>query len=186
VRSPVAATPASKPTSPQLSIFRVEVSPLHRNTPMSARMWFSLSNATHFTRSISEKTDRRLGDRFREHLSSTRLPDSDLLVGRHFAFPGHTTQDMLVSVIRSSFRDATDGRSFEARIIFRHRTLHPGGFNADFGFIKSRFKRCEFCLYLSVTLHAQFLVAFKPLMKREYPRNVWFTFKILVRRSELS
>lgn len=79
-----------------------------------------------------------MGDRFREHLSSRRLPDSDLLVGRHFAFPGHTTQDMPVSVIRSSFRDATDRRSFEARIIFRHRTLHPGGFNADFGFIKSQ------------------------------------------------
>ena len=79
-----------------------------------------------------------MGDRFREHLSSRRLPDSDLLVGRHFAFPGHTTQDMLVSVIRSSFRDAADRRSFEARIIFKHCTLHPGGFNADFGFIKSQ------------------------------------------------
>ena len=143
MRSPVAATPASKPTSPQLSIFRVEVSPLHRNTPISARMWFRLSNATHFIRSILEKTDRRLGDRFREHLSSRRLPDSDLLVGRHFACPGHTTQDMLVSVNRSSFRDATDRRSFEARIIFRHRTLHPGGFNADFGFINKKSARAS-------------------------------------------
>ena len=64
-----------------------------------------------------------MGDRFREHLPFTRLPDSDLPVGRHFASLGHTTEDMLVSVSRSGFRDATDRRSFEARMIFRHRTL---------------------------------------------------------------
>ena len=82
------------------------------------------------------ETGRRLGDRFREHLRSTRLPDSDLPVGRHFASPGHTTQDMLlVSVIRSGFTDATDRGSFEARMIFRHHTLHPGGLNVDLGFI---------------------------------------------------
>lgn len=34
--------------------------------------------------------------------------DSDLPFGRHFASQGHTTQDMLVSVIRSDFRDASD------------------------------------------------------------------------------
>ena len=37
----------------------------------------------------------------------------------------HTSQDILVSVIRSGFRDATDRRSFDARVIFRHRTLQP-------------------------------------------------------------
>ena len=81
------------------------------------------------------ETGSRLGDRFKEHLRSTRLPGSDLPVGRHFASPGHTTWDMLVPVIRSGFRDATDRRSFEARMIFRHRTLQPGGLNVDFGFI---------------------------------------------------
>ena len=44
-----------------------------------------------------------------------------------------TTQDMLVSVIRSDLRDATDRRCFEARMIFKHRTLHPGGLKVDFG-----------------------------------------------------
>lgn len=34
--------------------------------------------------------------------------NSDLPFGRHFASQGHTTQDMLVSVIRSGFRNATD------------------------------------------------------------------------------
>ena len=53
------------------------------------------------------ETGRRLGDRFREHLRSTRLPDSDLPVGGHFASSGHTNQDMLVS----------DERSFEAMVV---------------------------------------------------------------------
>ena len=111
------------------------------------------------------ETGRHSGDRFREHLRSTRLPDSDLPIGRHFASPGHTTQDMLVSVISSGFRDATDRRSFGARMIFRHRTQNPGGLNVDF------------CIYLSVTLHAQFSVAFKPPIKEENPRNAWFIFQ---------
>ena len=33
-----------------------------------------------------------------------------------------------------SFRDARDRRSYEARMIFRHRTLHPGGLNVDFNY----------------------------------------------------
>ena len=73
--------------------------------------------------------------RLRENLRSTRLSASDLPVGRHFASPGHRTQDMLVSVIRSGFRDATDRRSFEPSMIFRHSTQHPDGLNVDFGFI---------------------------------------------------
>ena len=75
------------------------------------------------------ETGRRLGDRFREHLRSARRPDSDDPVGRHFASPGHTTEDMLVSIIRSGFRDVAERRSFEARMILTHLTLHPDGLN---------------------------------------------------------
>ena len=49
--------------------------------------------------------------------------------------PGHTTQEVQVSVIRSGYRDATERRSFEARMVFRLCTVHPGGRNVDFGFI---------------------------------------------------
>ena len=49
------------------------------------------------------ETGRRLGDRFREHLRSTRQANTDLPVGRHFASPSHACTDMLVSVIRSGF-----------------------------------------------------------------------------------
>ena len=81
------------------------------------------------------ETGRRLGDRFREHLRSTRQANTDLPVGRHFASPSHACTDMLVSVIRSGFRDAQDRRRFEARMIFKHKTLHPGGLNTDFAFL---------------------------------------------------
>ena len=81
------------------------------------------------------ETGRRLGDRFREHLRSTRQTNTDLPVGRHFASPGHALTDMLVSVIRSGFLDTQDRRCFEARMIFKHKTLHPRGLNTNFAFL---------------------------------------------------
>ena len=81
------------------------------------------------------QTGRRLGDRFREHLRSTRQTNTDLPVGRRFTSPRHAYIDMLVSVIRSGFRDTQDRRRFEAKMIFKHKTLHPGGLNTDFAFL---------------------------------------------------
>ena len=49
-----------------------------------------------------------------------------------------------------------------------NRTQHPGGLNVDFEKVSARWKRFDFCFYLSVVLHAYFSVAFKPLMMREY------------------
>ena len=80
-------------------------------------------------------TFRRLGDRFREHLRSTRQSNTDLPVARHFASPRHASTDMLVSVIHSGFRDIQNRRLFEARMIFKYKTLHPGGLNTDFAFL---------------------------------------------------
>ena len=82
-----------------------------------------------------KETGRRLENRFREHLRSTRQSNTDLPVGRHFASPGHASTDMLVSVIHSDFRDTQNRRIFEARMIFKHETLHPGGLNNDFAFL---------------------------------------------------
>ena len=81
------------------------------------------------------ETGRRLGDRFREHLRSPRQTNTDLPVGRHFASPRHASTDMLVSVTRSGFRDTQDRRRFEDRMIFKHKTLHPGRLNTDFAFL---------------------------------------------------
>ena len=48
---------------------------------------------------------------------------------------GHSVGDMLVSVICAGFRTTMVGRSMEARLIFRHKTLQPNGMNIDFAFL---------------------------------------------------
>ena len=102
--------------------------------PVSAKTWCMRLSAVPATNYIGE-TGRRLGDRFRENLRSTRLSGTDLPVGRHFTSPGHSIGDMLVSVIRSGFRSPTERRVFEARMIFRRRILQPAGLNVDFNFV---------------------------------------------------
>ena len=61
--------------------------------------------------------------------------NTDLPVARHFTLPGHSTEDMLVSAIRSGFQSTSDRRRFEAKLIFKHRTLHSFGLNTGFNFI---------------------------------------------------
>jgi len=66
-----------------------------------------------------EETGRRLGERFREHLHSTKLPDSDLRDGRHSDNSGHSG-----FCSPFGFQECQrHRRSFEARVIFIHRTL---------------------------------------------------------------
>ena len=81
------------------------------------------------------RRDRKTpGGRSREHLRSTRQSNTDLPVCRHFASPGHTCTDMPLLIIHSDFRDTQNRRLFEAGMIFKHKTLHPGGLNTDFVF----------------------------------------------------
>ena len=81
------------------------------------------------------ETGRHLRDCFREHLRSTRQINTDLPIGRHFTLPRYACTDMLVSVICSGFRDTQDRRRFEARVILKHKTLHPGVLKMDFAFL---------------------------------------------------
>ncbi|KAL9967279.1 hypothetical protein ACROYT_G025472 [Oculina patagonica] len=80
------------------------------------------------------ETGRRLADRFREHLRSIAI-QSDAPVAEHFNLPGHTTNDMLVSVLRAGLTDTMERKRFEAKLIFRHQTLRPRGLNVDLSFI---------------------------------------------------
>ncbi|XP_078362687.1 uncharacterized protein LOC144646860 [Oculina patagonica] len=80
------------------------------------------------------ETGRRLADRFREHLRSIAI-QSDAPVAEHFNLPGHTTNDMLVSVLRAGLTDTMERKRFEAKLIFRHQTLQPRELNEDFTFI---------------------------------------------------
>ena len=81
-------------------------------------------------------------------------------VGRHFASPGHASTDMLVSVIHSDFRDTPNRRLFEVRMIFKHKTLHPGGLNLWVCFLEVQFAKLVSCdvllsfLFRCYTTHA--------------------------------
>ena len=84
---------------------------------------------------------------------------------------------MLVSVIRSGFGSATERRSFEARMIFRHQTLVPAGLNVDLMLFDLNFSKsaraCNvtsmFWISLERYIVSAFSVVFKPFRKREHP-----------------
>ncbi|KAL9962146.1 hypothetical protein ACROYT_G031224 [Oculina patagonica] len=59
------------------------------------------------------ETGRRLADRFREHLRSIAI-QSDAPVAEHFNLPGHSTNDMLVSVLRAGRTDTMEKADFPA------------------------------------------------------------------------
>ena len=88
---------------------------------------------THVTRSLSEK----MVDAWVTVLENIYLPQgyqTPIFLLDAILLP----QDKLVSVIRSGFRDATERRSFEARMISRHRNQHSRGLNVNFSFIVSQ------------------------------------------------
>ena len=80
------------------------------------------------------KTGRRLEDTFCEHLRSVKRK-ADLPVAKHFSSPGHTTDDMMVSVVRSGLTNIKERGSPEGRLIFKCRTLQLCGINFDLSFI---------------------------------------------------
>lgn len=65
------------------------------------------------------------GDRFWERLRSTSA-NNDLPVGHHFVISllGHSSNDMLVSVILTGFCNDTERKQAEARLILTYGTLH--------------------------------------------------------------
>ena len=86
------------------------------------------------TLSYIGETGRRLGDRFCEHLRSV-TKQADLPVAKHFSSPGHTTDNMMVSVVNDRFKNTKERRRPEGRLIFRCKTLNPSGMNIEFNFI---------------------------------------------------
>ena len=86
------------------------------------------------TLSYVGETGRRLGDRFCEHLRSVSKK-ADLPVAKHFSSPDHTTDDMMVAVVRAGLHNTRDRRRAEGRLIFKCKTLQPRGINIDFNFI---------------------------------------------------
>ena len=105
------------------------------STFVQATTWYTLSNVVPATRFTSEKQEDAWEiDSENTHVQHDQT-NTDLPVGRYFASPGHASTDMLVSVIHSGFRDTPNRRLFEARMSFKHKTLHPEGLNTDFAFL---------------------------------------------------
>ena len=127
------ARPASKPTQ------RSRTTP-RWTTDSKTEVHVSTWNVVYIitcracTLSYIGETGRRLGDRFCEHLHSV-TKKADLPVAKHFSSPGHTTGDMMVSVVNDGFTNTKERRRAEGRLIFRCKNLNPSGMNIEFNFI---------------------------------------------------
>ena len=82
------------------------------------------------------ETERRLGDRFREHLRDVEKDDKNASkpVARHFNLPNHSKQHMAVCGL-SLHQGSTESRkTLEQKFIFQIGTLNPHGINERFSF----------------------------------------------------
>ena len=59
------------------------------------------------TLSYVGETGRRLGDGFWEHLRSVSK-QADLPVAKHFSSPGHTTDDIMLAVVRAGLHNTRE------------------------------------------------------------------------------
>ena len=101
-------------------------------TAGKSSIWFILSVCAGLKDSIRRKqitcractlsyvgeTGRRLGDRFCELLRSVSKK-ADLPVAKHFSSPGHTTDDMMVAVVRTGLHNTRDRLRAEGRLNFK-------------------------------------------------------------------
>ena len=82
------------------------------------------------------ESDRKLGDRFREHLLDVKNKGSDLFkpVARHFNLPGHSHKHMEICGINLHFGNNETRKRKEQRLIFRLGTLALNGIKERFSF----------------------------------------------------
>ena len=79
------------------------------------------------------ETLRRLGDRFREHLRDIKNKSRTSPVAQHFNSPGHSVEDVTVSVLVQCSSDQ-QRKSTEMRLIYKLGTLDPQGMNLEFSY----------------------------------------------------
>ncbi|CAH3104129.1 unnamed protein product, partial [Pocillopora meandrina] len=82
------------------------------------------------------ETGRRLGDRFREHLSNVERNDKDASkpVARHFNLPNHSKQHMAVCGLSLNLGSSESRKRLEQKFIFQIGTLNLHGINERFSF----------------------------------------------------
>ena len=122
------------------------------------------------TLSYIGETGPRLGDRYSGHLRSV-TKQADLPVAKHFSSPGHTTDDMMVSVVNDRFENTKERRRAGGRLFFTCITLNTSGMNIEFNFRSAR----ALARLLNED-HADSSITAFPLMKHQEIRNVWNCF----------
>ncbi len=75
------------------------------------------------------ETCRRLGDRFVEHKNDVTKEGKDCPVGNRFRQPGHSIEDMHVTVLLETVSGQKQRQFLEQRIISFLGTVHPLGMN---------------------------------------------------------
>ena len=73
------------------------------------------------------KTKRRLADRLREHPRPTPIHGGTSEVGMHFSTSGHSTDNMVVTLLRQ-FQSDLPG-TFENFLVKKLGTIDPDGIN---------------------------------------------------------
>jgi hypothetical protein len=82
------------------------------------------------------ETERRLGDRFREHLQDVKTKKNNKEVSIHFTQNGHSVNDMKVCVIAANSQGSMERKIKESYFINKLGCLYPCGMNRDKGFVK--------------------------------------------------
>ena len=79
------------------------------------------------------ETERRLGDRIREHLRDIKTKQPQKQVSVHFNSQGHSLNDLKVQVLYQNFRDKFSRKAKESFLIQKLGTVFPDGMNIDGG-----------------------------------------------------
>ena len=111
-----------------------DISPSIPSTPAQATTWYTLSNV-YLQQGLHRRDIKTPGRLIQRAVTFNTTNQHRSFIGRHFPSPRHATTDMLLPVIHSGFRYAQNRRLFEARMIFKHKTFHPGGLNTDFALL---------------------------------------------------
>ena len=119
-----------------------DTSPSIPSTPAQATTWYTLSNV-YLQQGLHRRDRKTPGWSFQRALTFNTTKQHRSSWRSTFFITRTRSTDMLVSVIHAGFRDTQNRRFFEARMIFKHKTLHPGGLNTDFAFLWTP-KICSF------------------------------------------
>ena len=81
------------------------------------------------------ETERRLRERFSDHLRSVRNNSPGFPVAEHFKSASHSLNDIMICGLKRCSGDKSRRKNQEMRLIFELGTLKPNGLNINFSFI---------------------------------------------------